>query len=57
LIDIDDKISKLVEAKISQSALEIFSRDFKKTLDNLILEDKRVIVDMLVDEIEVYKVD
>gem|GEM_PF-5157799 len=55
LNELDDKISKLLEAKTSQDALEKFAISFKNTLDNLSLEQKRIIVDMLVDSIEVYK--
>ena len=57
LIDLEDKIWKLLEAKASQEALERFSKNFKNTLESLNAEQKRVIVDMLVDGIEVYKID
>lgn len=54
---LDDKISKLIEAKTSQDALDKFSKNFRKSIDNLNIEQKRVIVDMLIDKIEVYKIE
>jgi len=53
--EIDREINKISEVKVALDALEKFSASFKKKLDNLTLEEKIIIVELLVDRVEVYE--
>lgn len=51
----EERVEKLVQAKTAAEALERFSKSFRNKLHTLKTEEKKVLVDTLVDVIEVHK--
>lgn len=51
--DIDEKIDAIVQAKATELALEAFVRDFEMKAGDLSFEQRKFLIDLLVEKIEV----
>ena len=52
-IELDKKLDAIIKAEETKLALEKFQKDFETNLDNLTFEQKRLLVELLVERIEV----
>lgn len=52
-IDLDKKLDAILKAEETKLALEKFQADFETNLENLTFEQKKMLVDLLVESIEV----
>src|SRR3989339_93128 len=52
---IETQIKRIGEIKIASDVLERFSKYFKKRINNFTFEQKRLLIEMLVDKIEVFE--
>jgi uncharacterized protein len=52
-MDLDKKLDAIIKAEETKLALEKFQADFETNLENLTFEQKKLLVDLLVDSIEV----
>ena len=52
-MDLDKKLDTIIKAEETKLALEKFQADFETNLENLTFEQKRLLVDLLVESIEV----
>jgi site-specific DNA recombinase len=52
-IDLDKKLDAIIKAEETKLALEKFQADFETNLENLTFEQKKLLVDLLVESIEV----
>ena len=51
--ELDQKMNAILKAEETRSALEKFTKDFTTSLENLTFEQKKFLVDLLVESIEV----
>lgn len=51
--ELDKKLDSIIKAEETRLALEKFQKDFETNLDNLTFEQKRLLVELLVERIEV----
>jgi DNA invertase Pin-like site-specific DNA recombinase len=56
LTKLQKEIDKYIEMEASKDALEYFSKNFNQQIDNLSIEQKQVIIDILVEKIEVSRI-
>lgn len=52
-IELDKKLDAIIKAEETKLALEKFQADFETNLENLTFEQKKMLVDLLVEQIEV----
>ena len=52
-MDLDKKLDAIIKAEETKLALEKFQADFETNLENLTFEQKKLLVDLLVESIEV----
>jgi len=52
-MDLDKKLDAIIKAEETKLALEKFQADFETNLENLTFEQKKMLVDLLVESIEV----
>ncbi len=52
-IELDKKLDAIIKAEETKLALEKFQSDFETNLENLTFEQKKMLVDLLIDSIEV----
>jgi len=57
ILELEIKINTFIDSQTALDSLDRFSEDFKKGLDNMTLEQKQRLVDVLVDRVEVSEIE